>query len=423
MKNKMLKRKDGKSILFPVPEVQKRTPDFVKYDGLIAPTGLFTNEGIEQLEVNAEKMRKASKKVNANYIVAEYYKRYCEEFGFDIKKSFNIANCFRMFDIDYYRLQAVKVIKRVNLCHDKFCVNCQNQLSEHRYSKYKPVLDEYLKDYAIYHVVLTVPNCLQSSLKTTLDRMYAKFAYMIRYFQMTKGKRDFGDFFARFGFVGCIRNLEIGVKQKGFLTEMHPHFHCLFLVKKGFDNTGYHINTFSFSKSHFPRDRKVDNGKRFFSDFEIFLQKLWYLIYNGIKVSQKSIDELELGYSCYAQRVFSDYKEVFKYTMKGMFDEKTSQFGYSEETFRYLLEALHRRKIIQGYGLLNKFSFLDKDDEAELDDYFNQRIIALRQIEDPYVQFLKLEELIKEMAENKHIKYISKNSLKAKVDARAGGKQ
>jgi len=386
--------------------------------GTTRATGLFTLDGIEELEVNANKMRKASKKTNANRIVAEYYENYYKENCKESHRPSVIENCFNWFAIDYYRLQQVKVINKVNLCHDKFCVNCQNQLSMQRYTKYKPFLDELLKDYAIYHIVFTIPNCSEVMLKSTLDKMYKKSAYLFRYFQGTKKAKDVD--FSKLGYAGAIRALEIGVKQKGFLTEFHPHFHCLFLFRKGFQNTGAHINTYSFSKSHFKRDRKVEDGKRYFTDFEILLQKVWYLLYNDIKVTKKSIDELELGYSCYAQRVFKDYKDVFKYTMKGMFDEKTSQFCYSESTFRYLLEAIHRRKVIQGYGILNRFKFDDVVDEEEIDEYFAQRIIALRELEDPMQQWLSIKELIEDFDKYPHMKFISKNSLRAKVDVRSG---
>lgn len=382
-------------------------------------SGLFTLDGIEQLQVNANKMRKSRNRVNANRIVAEYYENYFSNLDPENRRANNVRNCFTHAWVDYYRLCAVKDIKTVNLCHDKFCVNCQDQLSQHRYSKYKPVLDEYSKDYDIYHVVFTVPNCSDVLLKHTLDKMYNKFAYLIRFFQGTKKIKNLD--FSQYGFAGAIRSLEIGVKEIGFLAEMHPHFHCLFLLKKNFKNVGSNVNIYSYTKSQIKGDRRGSKKIIYFSDFEILLQKIWFLLFNDLKVNKKNIEELELGYSCYAKKVKPGiYHDIFKYSMKGMFDPKTTQFLFSESTFVYLLEATKRKKVIQGYGLLNKYSFLSEEEEQELDDYYNQRIIALKQIENPMDVYLGIHDLIKDIEAGTHIRFISKNSLRAKIDTFAG---
>ena len=221
----------NKNFKFRIPPVHDGFSNSI--EGLKHQTGEFTFDGLDKLKVNSEKMSKARKRVNANRIVAEFYKRYYADLGKASKRPDSIENCFTHAWVDYYRLSAVKDIKSVNLCHDKFCLNCQNQISQHRYSKYKPVLDELSKDYNIYHVVLTIPNCSDVMLKHTLDKMYKKFGYLIRYFQGTKKIK--GIDFSEYGFVAGIRALEVCVKEKGFLSEMHPHFHCLFLFSKPAD--------------------------------------------------------------------------------------------------------------------------------------------------------------------------------------------
>ena len=374
-------------------------------------TGEYSTARISELEVDKEEIRKTSKKLNANDLIAEYYENYFKEFNIDNERPNNIRNCFQVFDLDVYKKQKIKDIKRTNLCHDKFCINCQNMASHLRYIKYKPELDKLLNDYSIFHIVFTVPNCPDVMLNHTLKKMNTKFATLIRYFQ---GKKKIkGVDFSKFGYAGAVKSLEIVIHEKGFLSEFHPHFHCLFLLDKRFKETGAHVNTYSHSKSEIKKDRHVKNGIRFFSDFDILLQKIWYLLFNGIKVTKKAIEELELGYSCCAQRVVSDYKEVFKYSMKGLFDPKTSRFNYCYKTFKTLYEALHRKKVIQGYGILNKFSFLTEDELEEQVNLYNEVITALRLEEDPELLHSNLKDLVKDM-ESGEFNYISKKSVFAK---------
>ena len=125
-------------------------------DGLTNTSGLFTLEGIKELEINTDKLRRARKRLNANEIVADYYKEYYDERCLPNDRAETVRNCFTFALVDYYRLLAVKDIKSVNLCHDKFCINCQNQISLRRFAKYKPFLDSLQSDYDIYHIVFVV---------------------------------------------------------------------------------------------------------------------------------------------------------------------------------------------------------------------------------------------------------------------------
>ena len=212
----------------------------------------------------------------------------------------------------------------------------------------------------------------------------------------------------------------IVINEKGFLSSYHPHLHCLFALKKGLRIPGSHVNAFSYKRSEIKNDFRNKKPVIFFNDFEILLQKIWYLIFNNIDVNLDSINSLELGYSVYGSKVYKDYKEVFKYAMKGLYDDKTSTFQYSEQTFETLKDAIHRKKFIQGYGILNKKSFLDDTVEDELDDYYNQRIIALRQIEDPMLLKDSIFDIAKAIESNTNIRYISKNQLRTNIDIFAG---
>ena len=356
---------------------------------------------LTKAEVNRKGLKKALLKVGGNNVIADYYKNMFEKTGKDDSRAEAIRKCLSVWDIDYYRLQKVKDVLRVNLCHDKFCPNCQNLISKARYGKYRPELDKLLIDYNIYHVVFSVPNCKGGELKRTLTKMYEKYVYVIQYLQ---GKRKCkGLDFAKYGFVGAVRSLEITTNAKTTRPEdleYHPHFHCLFVLKKGINEKRQFINDYSFSYKN--------NQTRYFNAFEILLQKCWYLFYNGEKLTKKAFDELKQGYSVYAQRVNGNYKEVFKYAVKGLYDPKTGSFEYPQEVFEILYDALHRRKIIQGYGILNKFTFSDELEEGEAEEYYDKLISELKSIEDPIRFYAKIKEIMTDFDESEDIKYISK---------------
>lgn len=361
-------------------------------------------------------LKKALRKVSGNNVIADYYKNISERTGTGEARAEAVRNCLKVWDIDYYRLQKVKDVLRVNLCHDKFCPNCQNLISKARYAKYRPELDKLLNDYSIYHVVFTVPNCKGETLKTTLTKMYTKYVYVIQYLQ---GKRKCkGIDFLKYGFVGAVRSLEITTTAKTTRPddlEYHPHFHCLFVLKKNIREEKKYLNDFSFTVKQ-KRHREAD--KRFFNDFEILLQKSWYLFFNDKKFTKKAFDELQQGYSVYAERVNGNYKEVFKYAVKGLYDPKTGSFNYPQEVFEILYDALHRRKIIQGYGLLNKFTFEDDLEVNEAEDIYNEIIQELKKIEDPLRFYARLNEIVSDFDENEDIIYISKKKSVKLIEER-----
>ncbi len=351
-------------------------------------------------QLDKNKIRKSVHKIQGNDIIAEYYKELFEETGFAENKAEAVKSCLKVWDVDYYRLQKVKDVLRVNLCHDKFCPNCQNLLSLRRYAKYKPELDKLLETYSIYHVVFTVPNCSGIKLKTTLKNMYAKFIYVVQYMQ---GKRKAKNIdFKKYGFVGAVRSLEITLSK----DEFHPHFHCLFVMRKDFTEKRKYINDYSYH-----------NGKlkRKFTDFEILLQKCWFLFYNGQKLTKKAFDELTEGYSVFAERANGNYKEVFKYATKGLYNPKTGSFEYPYEVFKTLYDGLHRRKIIQGYGILNKLTFEDEITKEEKDNLYLEIKNKLQELEDPFRQYMALSELCREFDERDDITYISKNNIRENI--------
>ena len=246
---------------------------------------------ITKYTVENEKINKGAERIKYNRAVSETYDRIFADYGEERfrTKATAVKYCFRYWDTEYYRIQAVKDIKRVNLCRDLFCPNCQHNLSQERERKYSPVLDLLRKDYGIYHAVFTVPNCSGALLKATINKMYSKFVYVNQYLQ---GKRKIKDVDLKFyGYVGSVRALEVSVNRSKEPAEMyHPHFHCIFLLKKGLHLDKTKLNRFSFDTS----ERRSAPTK--FSDFEVFLQKFWYCLYNDIPATKKNVDGAE-GYS------------------------------------------------------------------------------------------------------------------------------
>lgn len=337
--------------------------------------------------------------VSHNYMIAEFYESLYGETGdfCYLNKSKAIDTCCAWWDMDCYRLQNIKDIKRVNLCRDKFCFNCQSMLALKRQGKFAPQLDSLRGDFIIAHVIFTVPNCEAEELEPLLDIMYKKFPFLMRYFRGKAKVR--GVDFNQYGYGGGVRGLEVTYNKED--KSFHPHFHCMLLFRPDLDLTGKYINSFSY-----------DRGKlvRKFSELEILLQKVWYLLMNCQTVTAQAIKNLKEGYSVQVLDSKGYYHEAFKYSCKGAFDETKGAFIYDELIFRTLQSALHGRRMIQGYGLLHNFNDLDGEIlEADLQEAYAHIIADLKAIESPDFYCETLDEVIERSAT---CKYISKSNLK-----------
>lgn len=364
---------------------------------------------LQDLKVTRKTVAKSARRVDDNDVIAGFYRQLFTDTAREtlVNRAESVEGCFKLWSVDHYRRQKVKDIKRINLCKDKFCMNCQNVLSKQRYAKYKPVLDELLRDKDIYHIVFTVPNCDGSELVGTLDRMYKKFPYIIRYFQGERKCR--GVDFAGYGFTGAVRSLEITTKLTGNRTvEYHPHFHCLFVLRKGIDCKRKHVNDFSYHRN--PQTGAV-RLRRKYTDLEVLLQKSWYLFYNDERLTAESLAALDQGYSVTADLAKGNYKEVFKYAVKG--DTKNDSMTdviFNYDVFETLYNALHRRKVMQGYGVLNRYDFETVTGE-EVEKVYEEIRAILREVEQPEEQLLRLEEVFADL-EHDDITYISKSAIR-----------
>lgn len=302
-----------------------------------------------------------------NKTIAEYYEKLWIEYpvinlGNQID---NLLNCNSWWLIDHYKEQKVKDFKKTNLCKDKFCNNCKKVKQASRLAKFMPLIDEMKKDKYIYHLVLTVPNCNGTNLKEVIKTMFKNFNYLNRYLNLKKSIKGLD--FEQYGYVGAIRSLEVTYK----LDDYHPHLHCIIALDKPLYENKDITNTYSKSRK---------NGFRKFSEFEVLLQKIWYLLNNSERVTKKSIDDLEIGYSCTIDPVDeSSVFEVFKYMTKST-DESSNVLTY--ENFKDLYFSLYRVRQIQGYGC---FYNVKDDDTAlnEADEYYDAIIEILKSKENP----------------------------------------
>lgn len=195
-----------------------------------------------------------------------------------------------------------------------------------------------------------VVYCQGIYLKDNLKKMSRAFKKLIRYLNSTK-KLSFIDF-SSYGFEGAIRSLEITFHDDSY----HPHYHVALVLAPDLKLEKKNKNIFSY-------DFVNNKNERLFSDFEIIIQKLWYMCFNDIYVSPTNFNKLEVGYSCILDKFYDDdYMELFKYMTKET-DEKNNILTY--DNFKTLFVATKGVKQIQGYGCLFKINDSKIDDEVD----------------------------------------------------------
>ena len=343
-----------------------------------------------------------------NRVISEYYRDYADEMKRDSyprefferlsRNADRLENCSKFWEIDYFRLQRVKVLEKVNLCRDKFCVNCQSVLANARLHKFEPIIKDVWKTSKIYHCVFTVENCKGFLLKNTIKQMYKAFGYFIRYLSLRAKIRGFT--FKYMGYKGAVRGLECTYNEEE--DTYHPHFHCLIAFSEKLKLDKYIVNKFSFKKG----SEKI----RYFSQEEVLFQKIWYLLNTGEKVISANIDSVDLGYSVICDEAREeDLKEVFKYALKADLDRDVC-LGF--EQFKLYRESLLNLRMIQGYGKFLGYEFEDEDfTSAELDIAVQERKLELMKMERPIKICETSEKLIENLKSGNFI-YLTSGSIK-----------
>lgn len=378
-----------------------------------------------------EKFEKLSRRLRKNGLVAFYYELFSADVEMDclpqevydsefykanfwkrragrdntiIEKAKRISSCCSFFSGDYYRLQGVKDLQKVNLCMDRFCDNCQNTLSVQRFEKYEPLLLKLAEEYDIDHVVLTVPNVPLYRFSETLDKMLKAYKRLNIFLLGKKAVRNVN--FAKYGYLGSIRALEITKNRD--TGKLHPHFHCLWLRKKAAKQRARNLNAFSFNRTE--HRQCGDDKPYYFTDFEILIQKVWRCLCENIEVNYSNIENMVYGYDCMIKSAKGHYKEIFKYATKGLLSsdpEKSVTDNY--EDWLLVMVALYHRRLMQGYGALYQLKFDNVVDMSPDDEYMRVKK-ELHKLEIPVPFYESLQEVGKNI-KSLNVTYISRKSL------------
>jgi len=326
---------------------------------------------VEDITVPKEMLKSIEKNREYNKQIAKYYSRLISETDGSNKKTLSnnlesLKDCNRLFFLDQYSLAKLKDFKKTNLCKDKFCSNCKKVKQASRMSKFMPLIEEQIKQYPnVYQMVLTVPNVPGVELQKTIKKMNAAYSLMNRYLQ---NQRKIKDLNLDIGLIGAIKTLEVTYKKDSY----HPHFHVLLVVDNDLGEKK-HSNVYS-------HDRFKRREVRLFSEIEITIQKLWKMLYEGVRVTKANFDSLEIGYSAMVDKMQEgDYLELFKYMVKGETEDKKFM---SYEQFKVLIVALKNVRQIQGYGVFHSV----KDDDSmdlEVNRLYDEFIAELQKQENP----------------------------------------
>lgn len=335
---------------------------------------------IKDIAIEKKFLEKIAVNNQYNEIIQDYYSRLMKETKDRkiLNKIESIKDCNRIWILDRYDKAKVKDFKKTNLCKDKFCNNCKKVKQASRMSKFIPLIRPYAKD--MYQLTLTMPNVKGAALSEAIKSLFKAFTTLIEYL---KGKNKIkGIDFSKMEYEGAIRSLEITYKNDSY----HPHLHAL-IVLKGDISEQRHKNVYSI-------DFKGKRAERLFSDEEILIQKIWYLLINKTRVTKKAIDELKKGYSCQLDKFQeSDFIELFKYMTKAT-DEENQTLSYKQ--FKTLHKSLYRVRQIQGYGA---FYGLKDEDDISLDDIneaYQSLIDELQKEESPIETLQSPTELVED---------------------------
>ncbi|MEI7028335.1 protein rep [Paenibacillus sp. y28] len=269
------------------------------------------------------------------------------------RKAESMGTCNKRWYLDVYEKSGVLDFKKTNLCKDKFCNNCKRVMQATRMDRFIPEIDKF-RDAKKIHLVLTSPNVERHNLKENIKQQFNAFAKLIGYLKAKKPIKGLD--IHKWGYMGAVRSLEVTYKGDSY----HPHLHVLLMFEDDFDiGPKTVVNAFS---------KKFGDVKRKFSEREILVQKIWYLLMNNERVNKKNIDSLQRGYSCMMDEFRDgDYHELFKYMTKGNGSPHPDTDAYmTYDNFKTLYYALLSVRQIQGYGVLFGIQ------EVEIDDRFDE---------------------------------------------------
>lgn len=336
-----------------------------------------------------------------NNTIYDYYYKLAskvntkKEFFSLINKADRLKDCNALWYLDKYRHARVKDFKKTNLCRDRFCANCKKVRQAQRINNFLDLFQKHDDD--LYFITFTVPNCGYTELKNTIKKIYAAYDKLLRYFKnevklFDKLGIDFGEF------EGSLRSLEVSFKLDG-RNRFHPHIHCAFVLKN-------YKPTKAYIKNRYSEDHTGRRELRMFTRENVYLQKIWRLLYEGNKVTLDSIDNLKYGYSVTIDKFApGQYKEMFKYMIK---DKDMSGNDMDYKTFEVLYYELLGIRQIQGTGIFKNIKEdMDFTLEDQVDNIYSAFIYALKQKESP----VSIQETPQDILNDKSYIYISRKKI------------
>ena len=372
----------------------------------------------DEIRLTEDDVNEVSKLIRFNDTIAEYYERLCLEenniFAYDMPNPFQacydlklktkaeeVQACGKAWFFDVYKKQLVYDLKAVRHCHDKFCLHCQKLLQATRLKNYSPFIESELeKGNKLYHITFTIPNPDGFS-RATIKRMYDNFKKIIKMFSGNSKNSTLSSY----GYRGALRSLEITTKIANGKREYHPHLHSIWSFQKPLYTDKPYKNKYSYDYNGGKRE-----FRRAFSKMEIDLQKIWYLLWFGKKVSAKNINELDLGYSCTADEITDNYYETFKYTVK-IVNAKDKSLYLDYEDFKVLYYALKKTRVFQTYGCFYDAKIDDDQIDESLLERYNRLIAQLQLVEMPEETVERLDELAEKIRKNPNVRFLSRKSI------------
>lgn len=376
-----------------------------------------------------------------NKALAEYFIRRFEETGKDsyFRRNYAISGCGQMLLFDFHNKKRIADLIRLELCHDRFCLNCAKMRQATYLQRFMPHILALSDEKEIFHVVFTAPNVSAEYLSSYVKIFYTAFYLLIRILRGTDKIR--GIDFASLGFAAALRNTEITYLRKDY----HLHIHSIFAINKDLYMPKIHRNKFSYDYSSGKRIYK-----RSFSDFEIFLQKLWRILVDRLtaqvfkfgllfiealppssplyrifqdnvalklskdkkkfKITLDVIRSMGIndGYSVICDPVANeDFVQVFKYAFK---TEDEHSLFMSYDNFVALDNGTRGKHLMQGYGLWRNMKCDDSIEEG-FDEFFDVFKAYLWQVDRPESVNLTPDETLAKMREGEYT-FITRSKLR-----------
>lgn len=264
---------------------------------------------------------------------------------FDKNKAERLVTCSTFLQFKVYS-NGVKKLSSMNSCHVRLCPICSWRRSLKVYSNIRQATDYLTKKYKRRYVLvtLTVPNCPAENLSEVIDRLFKGFN---RFNQLKSIKT---------AFTGFYRALEVTRNcnpKSPFYGTYHPHFHCLFSVKKSYFNSRYYIDYETIVKLWEKSMRRNE------------LDGLWY-----------RVPPAGLPWQCDVRKVRGDLAkscaEVAKYTVKSSDIIVPEDIEVTSEVAETLDKALERRRLVSYGG-----EFAEARRALKLDDEENGDLVHI----------------------------------------------